>query len=135
MTLLGLLRVLADTGAGLAPSPTGGLRWDARPDAKTPEVRAAIVAHKAALRRLIDPTNLRIRLYLPATVTIDPVMATVLAHLSEERAAFTEPERHAWESAVAALMVAEQPRWFADLWAIEEVIGKRSANPVRAEAA
>lgn len=133
MTLLDLLRALATSGAGLAPGLPGRLRWDARLADKTPPLRDALRVHRAALLQLVDLPALRQRLHLPLEVpTISPVLAVVLAWLAAEFEEFSQSERHRHLDRLTALIDAGHPRWFADLWAIEEVVGERSQPTVKA---
>jgi hypothetical protein len=127
MTLLGLLRALAASGAGLAPGLPGHLRWEARTQDKTPALREALRAHKTALLRLVDPPSLRERLHLPLEVSsIDPSLAVVWAWLAVEQGEFDASDRANWLDRLSRLIDTGYPRWFADLWATEEVVSERS---------
>lgn len=126
MSLLTLLRDLADGGFGLA---VGGLELDLEGPAAnvTATLVAGIRDHKVALRRLLDPTALRVHLQVPADhPRIDPMLAVAMVRLAAERKAFTDAERAAYGARVAERQASEK-RYLAELFAIEDILRRRRA--------
>jgi hypothetical protein len=124
MSLLALLRTLGATGIGLS-ADSQELDVEGPADAVTAELVAAIREHKVALRRLLDPTALRVHFQVPADhPRIDPTLAVVMVRLATERKAFTDAERAAYATRVAERQSSEK-RYLAQLFAIEDVVRSR----------